>query len=549
MPNGGSVANGTLGQLIAFGKYNSVTLPGDTAYNGTKYQARAGFTSNVNIYWFNLDAPGSPSRSVGWHKFTMERLASGSAINFYVDGILSRAITDVAVESFDSLVLGFGAGSTVGDGWIDGVEVSSGAPTITTQPLAATAAAGGNVSFRVADVGGITYQWTHAGTNILGANSTTLNLSGVTADNAGDYTVIVGNSAGDTTSSTVTLDVTVPKNIVFVSDNGPAGFSGPTAGTVDDSFVTLLQNAGHSVIRFNSDNSAAVLLTQAEMDALNTNDLIIVGRAAGSAAFGGAQGAQWNTLITKPLMVQSVFLTRSNLLGWFVGTDANNRVPMPLTAVTPTDPENAYLFDLFGTPAMNGATTVGNFDEVNGQGTSHTFNDPVAGGNILATGNGTNKVIVEFPPGTPVRTGTHVLGGYRMFFASGNREPTGGTVPQAGADNLTAIGEAIFLRAVNLAIHNGVAPNLGEPPVITSQPSGTNACTGLPITLSATATGENPLSYQWFHSDGATFTNLVTSGTNSVLTIASFQATDAGFYAVLVANAVGSVTSSVVAVT
>jgi hypothetical protein len=546
LPNGGSTAVGTLAQLIAFGKYNQVTLPGDTAYNATKYQARVAFTTNATIYWFNLDGAGSPNRSVGWHKFTMEREASGGTIHFYIDGILARTVTDAVNESLDSLVLGLGAGTTVGDGWLDGFELSSGTPTITSNPQPATVVAGGNVSFSVTQVGGVTYQWTHAGTNLPGATASTLSLTGVHDGHAGDYAVIVGNTAGTTTSAIASLTVTHLPDLVFVSDNGPAGFSGPLAGTVDDQFVTLLQNNGYNVIRFNSDNSAAVLLTQAQIDALNTNDLIILGRSLGSGAFGPGQGSQWNTNITKPIIAQSAFLTRSAQLGWFVGSSAINNIPMPLTAVSPGDPENAYLFA--GT-TLNGATTAANYDEALGQNTSQTVDAPVAGANILATGFGTNNVIVEIPAGVTVRAGAETIAGYRMFFASGNREPSGGTVPQAGAENLTATGESIFLRAVKLALNGGVAPNLGEPVVITTQPAAnTDACALLPMSLSVTATGQDPLSYQWYFSDGATFTNALAEGTRSTLTYASFDATNAGYYAVVITNALGSVTSSVAAV-
>src|SRR5258705_7348704 len=75
-------------------------------------------------------------------------------------------------------------------------------------------------------------------------------------------------------------------NIVFVSDaNDPLagagdpntfrGFFPPGSGYSDSGFVTILQNAGHNVIRFNQPNAQAQLLTEAEITALNTNDLVI----------------------------------------------------------------------------------------------------------------------------------------------------------------------------------------------------------------------------------------------------------------------------------
>ena len=337
-------------------------------------------------------------------------------------------------------------------------------------------------------------------------------------------------------------------NIVWVSDNptNTPGFSGRVAGTPDDVFTTNFL-AAHNVIRYNSDNAAANALSAADLTALNTNDLIILGRSVGSAAFGGLQGGQWNTNITRPLICQSAFLTRSNLLGWFTGTDARNVVPMPLTLVGQNDPENAYIFAGSGV-LIGGTNTPGNFDEALDQGTSHTIDAPVAGGNIIALGFAsglTNKVIVEFPAGTPVRPGgSNILAGYRIFFASGTREASGQAVDTSGKDNLTPIGESIFQRVVALALNNGVAPNIGLAPTISEHPTNLTACSGLPATLAVTASGQDPLRYQWFFSDGATFTNAVVGGTNAVLSFNPLQNADAGFYAVVITNVSGSVTSN-----
>jgi len=123
LPNGGTAADGALVQLFAIGKYNTVTLPGEV-FSGTKYQGRAGFPTNAAaIVWFNLNGPGSPNRSVGWHRFDVERMPDGTTINFYVDGIMSRTVTNAVPASWDTVILGPGLGSTVGDAWIDGISV------------------------------------------------------------------------------------------------------------------------------------------------------------------------------------------------------------------------------------------------------------------------------------------------------------------------------------------------------------------------------------------------------------------------------------------
>ena len=83
-------------------------------------------------------------------------------------------------------------------------------PFITVQPTNQQALAGNNPSFSVAAFGSgpLDYDWYFSGTNLIqsGTNST-LALHGVTANNAGNYTVVVTNSYGSVTSQVATLAV------------------------------------------------------------------------------------------------------------------------------------------------------------------------------------------------------------------------------------------------------------------------------------------------------------------------------------------------------
>lgn len=80
-------------------------------------------------------------------------------------------------------------------------------------------------------------------------------------------------------------------------------------------------------------------------------------------------------------------------------------------------------------------------------------------------------------------------------------------------------------------------------PAIVSQPAGTNVPAGQSFSLSVTANGSTPLTYEWFFQNTA-----ISTSTNATLTIANAQAGNEGIYSVVVANAAGSVTSSVVMV-
>lgn len=320
-------------------------------------------------------------------------------------------------------------------------------------------------------------------------------------------------------------------NVVWVSDyNDPATGFGP-AGTrlTDSGFVTLLQNAGHNVIRYNPPGAATTAIPQAELDALNTNDLIIIGRASGSGAYRLLQGNQWNTAVTKPLICMSPYLVRTiadNRMGWFAGDVGPDDTPAFATAVDAANPAVDYL--LGGTPTL-GNSTVNRYNELLDRNTSHILGAPVAGGRSLITAtfnredNGTiatGHVVAEFPAGTVVSLSNAPLAAYRMYFAGGSRE--GGQFPNTiglytGRENLTQAGESIFLRAVNLALNSGTPPSTDPlaPMNIVSQPSDASVTQGQGARFRVETAGAGPRTLQWQRDegDGITFTNIPDAST------------------------------------
>jgi hypothetical protein len=121
-----SPANVGLQQCLGIGKYNGVTMPGEV-WDGSYYQGRVLYPS-ATMGWFNLNAPGAVERSPGWHKFTILRRADNTTINFYVDGVLGRTISGAKAATWDSVTLGLGAGSTAGNCWYDGVQITESSP-------------------------------------------------------------------------------------------------------------------------------------------------------------------------------------------------------------------------------------------------------------------------------------------------------------------------------------------------------------------------------------------------------------------------------------
>jgi len=104
------------------------------------------------------------------------------------------------------------------------------APTIVGFPRSRTAATGSTAHFSVRAVGfpPMSYQW-YFGTNIItGATSALLTLTYVRPDQSGEYTVVVTNPAGSTTSPPATLSVllTLEVNMVpAITLNGGLGLT------------------------------------------------------------------------------------------------------------------------------------------------------------------------------------------------------------------------------------------------------------------------------------------------------------------------------------
>lgn len=86
------------------------------------------------------------------------------------------------------------------------------APNISSQPASASVAPGGNATFSVTATGtpAPTYQWRKDGENISGATSANLTITNAQAGNAGNYTVLLTNTAGSLVSNPAVLTVQSP---------------------------------------------------------------------------------------------------------------------------------------------------------------------------------------------------------------------------------------------------------------------------------------------------------------------------------------------------
>ena len=108
------------------------------------------------------------------------------------------------------------------------------APVITNQPQSISVSEGNQASFSVTATGTqpITYQWRKNGVNISGATNATYTIPSVVPSDAGNYSVIVSNSAGSVTSNNAALSVTPANQPPTATISTPVAGATYAAGSV-----------------------------------------------------------------------------------------------------------------------------------------------------------------------------------------------------------------------------------------------------------------------------------------------------------------------------
>jgi hypothetical protein len=107
-----------------------------------------------------------------------------------------------------------------------------------------------------------------------------------------------------------------------------------------------------------------------------------------------------------------------------------------------------------------------------------------------------------------------------------------------------------YLGSVTSAVASLALAGVPEPPTISTQPTNQTVYSGANVSFTVSATGSEPLSYQWRINDanitdGGQFFGAGTAG----LSVSNAQPGNSGGYSVMVSNSAGVVTSSVAALT
>ena len=400
------------------------------------------------------------------------------------------------------------------------------APVFTVQPQSLALTAGQTAAFSasVSGSGPVTYQWWFNGATIAGATNATLTIPGVQATNAGVYNIVASNPIGQTTSSNAVLAVnvgscaSVTTGMIswWAAEGNAADQNGNNTGVLKNGATFAAGEVG-GAFSFNGQNQYVFISNSASLNPAGSFSIeawvnprptggnqVILGKWGDTADLGGERA-------------YILALVGANQLQFDI-SDAANQGNGP--------------FQVFNTP--NNVVPYNTWSHV-----AAVYNQSTGTRSIYVNGAAvaqrTDAPITVLNAGNPVSIGAGVYGtGVVGDYFSGQ------------IDELSLYGRALAPADV-LAIYTAGA--LGKclvplaPWVITS-PQSLSVVAGGTAAFSVAAAGTGPFGYQWW------FNSAPLAGANAAtLSLTNVLPVEAGAYAVVVTNAVGSVTSAVATLT
>ena len=561
------------GTVVAWGYnyYGQTTVPADLSHavaiaagshhclaafnNGSPFIVRQPIGGNLRVggtALLSVGGAGTPPLSYQWQ-------LNGTNLPGATAATLSLADAQPANSGVYAVVLSnaLGTARSLGVTWT----VSNSAPIILTQPASLAVRLGAGAAFSVVAAGPspFGYQWQFKGTNIAGATQATLSLTNVTAASFGSYRAAVSNTFGVTFSSNAVLGQ-APALVVAWGDNSygqtnvPTGLGSAVAVAAGSHHSLALQSDG-TVVAWGDNvygqstipdwltNVVAIAAGQNFSMGLLGDGTVLVG---GDDTYGQADvpAGLSNVVAIAGGYTHGLALTSDGMVtGW--GDNSAGEITMPpgLNNVVAISAGGAFSLAL----QANGTVTA--------WGTNYYGETAVPAGltNVVAIAAGFNHSLALEAGGTVVAWGGN---------GSGQS-----TVP-AGLSNVVAIAAgglfSLALRADGTMVawgynHNGQAKvpaglsnvvaiaaggihslaalNDGSP-FITRQPLSANLYSGATASLSVGVVGSPPLSYQW-QLNGLDILGAV----GPTLTLTDVRSADAGVYALVVSNALGTTSS------
>jgi hypothetical protein len=479
-------------------------------------------------------------------------------------------------------------------------------PTIVMQPTNQTVFVGGSASFGVTASGTspLSYQWSLNTTNILGATNATLTLTNIQLPQAGNYVVLVTNVAGTSLSSNAVLSVfTLPPFIASQPSNqvatagGTATFIVTAGGTLPLNYqwrfnTTNILGATNATltltnVQFSQAGNYAVLVTNLYNSILSSNAVLTVNpppscdpEPTGLVSWWPGEGNANDIAGTNNGITTSITYANGEVNRAFVFNGSSSNIRVPASPSLNVGLDQGFTIETWINPAASnfqilcewnqnngipsGSTQIGVHFEINetsGDGTfvgniddtvgnSHIIYSPAG---VITTGNfqhiamtydKTTGMGVLYRNGVVVQTanlGSAFTPQTSYDFFMGYR-PSGfvsGNYYNGKMDEPSIYNRALSSNEIAAIYNAGSAGKCFMLPTILVQPTNQTVIVGKTATFSVTAGGTSPLSYQWNYN-----TTNILGATNATLMLTNVQFSQAGNYAVLITNVVGTAPSS-----
>lgn len=294
--------------VFAFNMVGSVTvLPPNTPplVNITNPKGGATFTAGANV---QIEADASDNDGVA----RVEFFADGKLIGTDFSAPFSASLNNVAVGNYSLTAKAFdtqGLSATSVAVNISVNEARTG-PSIISHPQSQSVLPGKSVTFSVSASGTppLSYQWRFNGTNISGATASSLTLSNVQTNDAGNYAVLVSNNDGSTLSATAILTVTAAPNIPpLVSINAPTNGARFREGSII-SFQAEASDADGEIaqVEFLLNSNSVAVLTNAPYEIALSNvtsgEYFLTARATDNASGSTTSDAVNFSVLTPPVI-------------------------------------------------------------------------------------------------------------------------------------------------------------------------------------------------------------------------------------------------------
>jgi len=508
---------------------------------------------------FSVVAGGTAPLSYQWQKNGVN-IAGATGANYTTP---ATATTDNG-STFDAVVSNT-AGNVASTKATLTITAAAVVPTITTQPLNQTVAAGQAATFSVVAGGTapLSYQWQKSGVNIAGATASSYTTPATaTTDSGSTFDVVVSNTTGSATSTKVTLTVnaaavaptitTQPVNRT-VTAGQTATFSVVAGGTAPLSYQW--QKNGVNIVGATA--TSYTTPATATTDSGSTFD-VVVSNTAGSVTSNSATltvnaAVVAPTITTQPVS-QTVTAGQTATFTVVAGGTAplsyqwqkNGANIAGATASSYTTPATATTdsgstFDVVvsntvGSVTSNAATLTVTTAAVAPTITTQPANQTVTAGQtatFTVVAGGTAPLSYQWQ-----KNGANIAGAIGANYttpatATTDSGSTFRVVVTNTAGSITSSAATLTVNAATVA------------PTIMTQPVNQTVTAGQTATFSVVAGGTAPLTYQW-QKNGAN----IAGATASSYTTPATATTDSGStFDVAVTNTVGTVTSSAATLT